>query len=134
MAHLGLADAVDAAEPLLEAVGVPRQVVIDHQVGPLEVDALARGVRGEQHPHVGVVLERLLCLQPLLPAQGAVDDHHGLLAAQQRGDSGLQVVQGVPMLGEDDELLVRRGRRRGDFAIAFRQGRRSCAILGRWPW
>ena len=27
VAHLGLADPVDAAEPLLEAVGVPRQVV-----------------------------------------------------------------------------------------------------------
>ena len=40
-----------------------------------------------------------------------------------------QVVQGVPVLGEDDELLVRRGRRRGDLAIAFRQGRRGCAIL-----
>ena len=28
---------------------MPRQVVIDHQVGPLEVDALARGIRCEQH-------------------------------------------------------------------------------------
>ncbi len=107
VAHLGLADAVDAAEPLLEAVGVPRQVVIDHQVGPLEVDALARGVRGEQHLHLGVVLERFLRLHPLLAAHSAVNDDHGLLAAEQRGDAGLQVVQGVPMLGEDDELLVR---------------------------
>ena len=62
VADLGLADAVDAAEPLLEAVRVPRQVVVDHQVGALEVDALARGVGGEQHLHVGIVLERLLRL------------------------------------------------------------------------
>ena len=73
VADLGLADAVDAAEALLEAVGVPRQVVVDHQVGALEVDALARGVGGEQHLHLRVVRERLLRLHPLLAAHAAVD-------------------------------------------------------------
>ena len=29
---------------------MPRQVVIDHLVGPLEVDALARGIRCEHLP------------------------------------------------------------------------------------
>ena len=73
VADLGLADAVDAAEALLEPVRVPGQVVVDHQVGALEVDALAGGVGGEQHLHVGVVPERLLRLQPLLAAHAAVD-------------------------------------------------------------
>ena len=63
VADLGLADAVDAAEALLEAVRVPGQVVVDHQVGALEVDALAGGVGGEQHLHLGVVRERLLRLR-----------------------------------------------------------------------
>jgi len=45
VAHLGPADAMDPAEPLLVAVEIPRQVVIDHQVGPLVVDVLARGIR-----------------------------------------------------------------------------------------
>jgi len=107
VAHLGLADAVDAAEPLLEAVRVPGQVVIDHQVGALEVDTFTRGVRGQQHPHFGIVLERLLRLHTLLAAQAAVDDDHRLLASQRRGDACLQVVQGVSMLGEQDELLAR---------------------------
>ena len=118
VADLGLADAVDAAEPLLEAVGVPRQVVVDHQVGPLEVDALARGVGGEQHPHLRVVLERLLRLHPLLAAHAAVDHDHGLLAAQQGRDAGFEVVERVAVLGEDDELLVRRGLGRRDLARA----------------
>ena len=48
VADLGLADAVDAAEALLDAVRVPGQVVVDHQVGALEVDALARRVGGDQ--------------------------------------------------------------------------------------
>ena len=129
VADLGLADAVDAAEPLLEAVGVPRQVVIDHQVGALEVDALARGVGGEQHLHLRVVLERLLRLHPLLAAHAAVDDDHGLLAAEQRRDTGLQVVQRVAVLGEDDELLVRRGRWAAGSCRRRSAGRRSCAIL-----
>ena len=59
MADLGLADAVDAAEPLLEAVRVPGQVVVHHQVGALEVDAFAGGVGRQQHLHLGVVPERL---------------------------------------------------------------------------
>ena len=48
MAHLGLADAVDPAEPLLDAVGVPRQVVVDHEVGALQVQALAGGIGRDQ--------------------------------------------------------------------------------------
>ena len=73
MADLGLADAVNAAEALLEAVGVPGQVVVDHQVRALEVDALARGVGGQQDLHFRVVLERLLRLHPLFAAHAAVD-------------------------------------------------------------
>src|SRR5208283_1040342 len=41
MTHFGLAYAVDAAETLLNTVGVPWEVIVDHQVSALEVDALA---------------------------------------------------------------------------------------------
>ena len=47
-ADLFLADAVDAAEALLDPVRVPRQVVVDHQMCGLEVQALAGCVGGEQ--------------------------------------------------------------------------------------
>jgi hypothetical protein len=114
VAHLGLADPVDATEPLLEAVGVPRQVIVDHQVSPLEVDAFAGGVRGQEYADFRVVLERLLRLHPVLAADTAVDDDHGFLAAQQSRDPGLEVVERVAVFGEHDELLVRRwfGRRK----------------------
>ena len=36
VADFGLADAIDAAEALLDPVGIPGQVVIDHQVGALQ--------------------------------------------------------------------------------------------------
>jgi hypothetical protein len=77
VADLGLADAVDAAEALFEPVRVPRQVVVDHQVGALQVDALAGGVGGQQHLHFGVVLERFLHLETFFAADAAVDDDHG---------------------------------------------------------
>ena len=35
VAHLGLPDAVDAAETLLQTVWIPRQVIVNHQVRSL---------------------------------------------------------------------------------------------------
>ena len=67
-ADLGLADAVDAAEPLLDPVGVPRQVVVDHQVGPLQVQPLTGGVGGDQDEGVLVLGEQLLRGAALLAA------------------------------------------------------------------
>ena len=83
MADLGLSDAMDAAEPLLDAVGVPGQVVVDHQVGALEVDPLPRGVGREQDLDLRVVQERRLRLCALFPAHAAVDQHDGFVASKQ---------------------------------------------------
>ena len=116
VADLGLADAVDAAEALLDAVGVPRQIVVHHQVGTLQVDALARRVGGQQHLHLGIVPERLLRLHALFAAHAAVDHDHGLGAAQQRGDAVLQIGERVAVLGEEHQLLPGRGHRFGDGA------------------
>ena len=72
-ADLRLADAVDAAEALLDPVRVPRQVVVDHQVRGLEVEALAGGVGGQQDLAVGVLGELLGDLPALAAAYAAVD-------------------------------------------------------------
>ena len=58
VANLGLPDAVDASEPLFEAVRVPRQVVVDHQMcAALKVDALASSVVSDHDAHDGVAVE-----------------------------------------------------------------------------
>ena len=57
MANLRLADAMDAAEALFDLVGIPRQVVIDHQMPALEVDAFAGGIVRDQHEQVLVLHE-----------------------------------------------------------------------------
>src|SRR5208283_5584915 len=106
MANFGLADAVDATEPLFQPVGVPGKVVVDHQVGALEVDALSSRVGGDQDLHLLVLSERCLCLAPVLAADSSVNRHQGLRMADESTDTFRQVVQGVTMLGEDDELAA----------------------------
>ncbi len=76
MADLGLANPVDPAEALFQPVRVPGQVVVHHQMGALQVDALAGGVRGEQHLNLRVAEEALLRLASLLAAHGAVNQDH----------------------------------------------------------
>ena len=46
MADFGLADAVDAPEPLFQAIWIPGQVVVDHQMRPLQVDSFASRIGG----------------------------------------------------------------------------------------
>ena len=43
-----LAVAVDAPHPLLEARGVPRDVVVHHQPAELEVDPFSRRIGGDE--------------------------------------------------------------------------------------
>ena len=104
--HLCLANAVDTAEALLQAVGVPRQVIVHHQMGALQVDPLPSRVGGEQHLHLGIVPECLLGLQALLAAHAAVDDNDRLLAPEQCAHTRVEIAQGITVLGEDDQLLA----------------------------
>ena len=52
--------------------------------------------------------EARLRLAPFLAAHAAVDQHHGLRAAEQRADLALEITQRVAMLGEEHQLLARR--------------------------
>ena len=104
MTDLGLADPVDAPETLFQAVRVPGQVVVDHQVGALEVHSLPGGVVRHHDDHLGVVHERLDRLPPRLAGHAAVDHHHRLAPSQPGADAFGEVLQGVAGFGEDDEL------------------------------
>src|SRR5690606_11002332 len=104
VADLLLADAVDATEPLLEAIRIPRQIVVDHQIGALEVDAFASGIRRDEHPNLEVTPDRCLHPHSLVAVRAAVERHDRIWVPQHAGDLLLQVVQRVAVLGEDDEL------------------------------
>ena len=105
MADLGLADAVDAAEALLDAVRVPRQVVVDQQVRALEVDALAGGVGRDEDDAVLVLGEDAPGLRrrssrrtpPWIATTASVAPEEGAKLVD-------EVVERVAVLGEDDQL------------------------------
>ena len=109
VADLMLADAVDAPEALFEAVRIPRQVVVDHQVGVLKVDAFAGGIGRDQDADIGVGAEQRLEAAALIAMRAAVDGDDGVLVAKHAGDLLVQIVQGVAMLGEDDQLALPAG-------------------------
>ena len=98
VADLGLADAVDAAEALLDPVRVPGQVVVDEQVRALQVDAFACGVGRDEDVDVGLLAERLLRLAAQLAVQPAVDLDDRLGSAEQRADAVGEVVERVAVL------------------------------------
>jgi hypothetical protein len=106
VADLLLADAVDAAEALFEAVRIPRQVVIDHQVGVLKVDAFTGGVGGDQDANFGVGTKDRLNAAALIAVGAAVDGDDGVAVAQHSGNFLVQIVQCVAVLGKDDELAL----------------------------
>src|SRR5579871_125499 len=86
VADFGLPDAVNPAEALLEAVGVPRQIVIDGQMGALEVDAFAGGVGGNENLDLLVLGEGLLSLSPFLAAHRAMNLDECFGTADQRAN------------------------------------------------
>ncbi len=104
MADLLLADAVDTPEALFEAVGVPRQIVVHHQVGILKVDAFTGGIGGNQHTDFGVRAKERLGLAAVIAVDATVNHDDGVMAAKYTGDFLVQVVQGVAVLAEDDDL------------------------------
>ena len=95
-------------------------------MGALQIDPFPRRIGGEQHPHPRVVPERLLGGAALRAVESAVDQHQRLGLPEPGGDPPLQIVQGVAVLGEDDELVARRGSRRRYPAV----GRSLFARLG----
>ena len=114
-----LAVPVDAADPLLEPDGVPRDVVVDHLGAELEVDPFARGLGGDEH--LGGFAELPLGIDAA-PRRVAVADLH---PAVDLGDGeaplpelavGAAVfavadeeVERVLVLGEEQKLLLRVG-------------------------
>ena len=107
----GLKLAVDAAVPLLEATGVPRQVEVEEipAVG-LQVEALSRGVGADQDPErvvVRIAVERDLELLAPLRAGGAGEGRDPPLPRLRPLDRGaeqlLKLALRVVVLGEDDD-------------------------------
>ncbi|HEY3672015.1 MAG TPA: hypothetical protein VGN51_13845 [Acidimicrobiia bacterium] len=96
-----LPEAVHAADALLDAHRVPREVVVDDAVGGLQVEPLGPGFRGQQDgSRPSEVVERA---EPSLRIHATVVGRN--LAAVLFEYPG-QVVERVGVLGEDDDLAL----------------------------
>ena len=110
MADLGLADAVDATEPLLQPVRVPRQVVVDHEVrATLEVHTLTSGVVRNHHADERIGVEGSDGCATGLPRDATMDDDHRSRVAHAGGDLLLKVFQRVLWLSEDQDFAAQAG-------------------------
>src|SRR5690242_2861763 len=83
VAALGLANTMDAAKPLLDAIGIPRQVVIDHKMrAAVQVNAFAGSIGRDQNQNFGVLFERFLNLATALARSLTVDGDNVIWVAQ----------------------------------------------------
>ncbi len=108
VANLCLADAMDAAEPLFQAVGVPREVVIHHQVrAALQVHAFAGGVIGDEHAHLWIGIECGDGRTARFAGDAAVNDSNGRRITDTGSNLGLEILQRIFRLREDKDLTAR---------------------------
>ncbi len=80
--HMGLANAVDAADSLLQAHRVPGHIEVDDHMAELQVQALTAGVGRDQHPYIAG--ECLLGAGARLQIHAAVKQDNGKPAAFQK--------------------------------------------------
>src|SRR4051812_49419157 len=86
-----LPEPVDAADALLEAQRIPRQLEIDHQpAAMMEAEAFARGICGREHIE-GAGVERINVAASLIERHAAVNRSHSMDRAQ-RIDDGSESV------------------------------------------
>ena len=106
VADFALTNAVNTAESLFDTIGVPGQVVVDHEVGALQVEPLAGGVGSKQHEGARVVRELFADGLAKMPRRAPMNGDNGVGAAQLGGDFILQVGEGIAVFGEDNDLAV----------------------------
>ena len=118
-AILLLAVAVDAAHALLQAHGIPRDVVIDHQPAELQVDAFAGGLGGDEHlgglPEFPLGEDAAAGRVAVADLHSAVNLGEGQPPLAQLAERAAfpsvasEVIERVLVFGEDEQLHLRIG-------------------------
>src|SRR5437588_9922732 len=81
VAHLRLADTVDTPKSLFKTIGVPSQIVVEHQVRSLQVDAFTCCVAGNQHMSTFILFKCSLRFSALFAAPPSMTRHYILFAS-----------------------------------------------------
>ena len=107
MANLGLADAVDTSEALLQTIWIPRQVIVHHEMSPLEVDALACSIRSQENLDFRIMEETFLGLAAFLSPHTTMNVHESLGTPENSAYLFFQIVERVAVFREDNNFLTR---------------------------
>ncbi len=101
---------MDTAEPLFQPVGVPGQVVIDHQMrAALKVDALPGSIVGDHDANHRIGVESGDGGTAGLAGNAAMNHHNRCRIAEARSDLLSEIFQRVLWLGEDQEFPPQAG-------------------------
>ena len=90
--HLSLANAVNSPESLLNAIRIPRQIIVHHQVCALKIDAFASRIGGQQNLRVFVLSKKFLRFGAFLATQAAVNQDDGFGSADESTNIRGQIV------------------------------------------
>ena len=101
-----MTDTVNTTESLFDAIGVPGQIIVDHEVGTLQVKPLASGVGSKQHEGARVVRELFADSLAKMPRRTPMNGDNSIGATQLGADFILQVGEGIAVFGEDNDLAV----------------------------
>src|SRR5260370_23551175 len=104
MANLRLPDAMDSAKALLYAIWIPGKIVIDHEIGILEVDTFASGVSRQQNPDHSVISKQFLNRAPFIAMNSPMNNDYGFFAPQEITYLAFEIMQSIPVLCENDQL------------------------------
>ena len=102
--NLGLANPVDTTKPLLNLVGVPRQVIIDHQMTTLEVYTFAGSIIGDEHDQILVLHETADDFAAVFAKHPAMDEINGFGPSKASSYLVNEIQKRVFGLGKDNQL------------------------------
>ena len=100
---------MDTAKTLFQSIGIPRQVVVYHQMRALKVDAFASSIRSDQDAHANILLEELFCFSPFITEHSAVDGNNSIVISEQSANLSGKVVERVLVFREDDQFFTPSG-------------------------
>src|SRR2546422_470631 len=106
MADLRLPDTVNAAEALFDPVGIPRQIVIHHQMGALKIDTFACGIGGYHDRDIFVLREKVLRTLAFVTMQAAMQCNDCFDTTKKATDTLREISKGIAVLGKDDQFAT----------------------------
>src|SRR5687768_5511200 len=100
---------MNTSHPLFQSRRIPRDVPVEHQPAELQINAFPRRICADEKPRATIGLGFPEAVHLLLPfgVMHAAVDLGNFAGESQSVESTDEVIERVPMLSKDDQLLAR---------------------------